>query len=148
MVQMGADITGARIMLVRKARELGYTHILFVDEDMSFPNYTLNQLISHNKDIIGVDYNFRELPLREMVTPLTEKLDELYKCKALPTGLMLINLSVFDKMPEPWFLFERNEKGECITSEDVYFCQKAIEAGYDIWCDPKIKCGHVGTYIY
>ena len=147
IIQMGADIIGARIMLVRKAIAEGYTHIFFVDEDVSFPKDTLLKLLAHDKDIVGADYNFRELPIRGMATPLTEKSD-LYKCKAIPSGLMLIRLSVFEKIPEPWFLFDRNEKGDCIASEDVYFCRKAIDAGFEVWCDDTIKAKHNGNYAY
>jgi FkbM family methyltransferase len=30
-------------------------------------------------------------------------------------------------------------------SEDNDFCKKAINAGFSIWCDPTILCGHIGS---
>ena len=31
--------------------------------------------------------------------------------------------------------------------EDLAFCLRARDLGYKIWCDPKIKCGHVGQLV-
>ena len=31
--------------------------------------------------------------------------------------------------------------------EDVSFCWRARQCGYDIWCDSKIELGHVGNCI-
>ena len=28
------------------------------------------------------------------------------------------------------------------TGADIYFFDKARAAGYDLWVDPKVKCGH------
>ena len=31
-------------------------------------------------------------------------------------------------------------------SEDFYFCQNASFMGFDIWMDPRVKCGHLARY--
>jgi len=31
--------------------------------------------------------------------------------------------------------------------EDISFCWRARQCGYDIWCDPALTMGHVGTYV-
>ena len=46
------------------------------------------------------------------------------------------------KMPYPWFapkmqVFESGAVQD-MCGEDVSFCLDAIEAGYEIWCDPRI----------
>jgi hypothetical protein len=147
-IQTGADVPGGRTILINRAREHNFTHILFVDEDVSFPSDSLTRLVAHNKDIIGADYNFRELPLRSMATADKKEKDKPFKCKSLPTGFMLIKLAVFDKVPTPWFLFEWNDGGKMVFSEDVYFCRKAIEVGFGVWCDPTINVKHIGQYAY
>lgn len=150
-IQMGVDVAGSRITLVKKARELGFTHILFVDDDQSFDSSVENpllKLLKEDRDIIGADYNYRELPLRSVTTPLTERSNGLFKCKGLGTGFMLIRLSVFDKLEQPWFAFDKDEEGRLLYTDDEYFCKKAIEAGFDVWCDPSVKVGHVGMYVY
>lgn len=150
MIQLGADITNNRYLLIKKAQELKATHIFFIDDDLVFSSREnpLIKLLSHGKDIVGADYNFRQLPFQSMTTPLTEKSDGLYKCKAIPSGFMLIKMSVFDKISLPYFSFDRNTNGEVIVSDDVYFCDKARSAGFDIWCDSTIKVGHIGEFVY
>ena len=32
--------------------------------------------------------------------------------------------------------------------EDYFFCWKAKQLGYKLWCDSRIKVGHVGEYVY
>ena len=32
-----------------------------------------------------------------------------------------------------------------MCGEDVRFCLDAIDAGYEIWCDPRIRVGHEKT---
>lgn len=154
VMRMGCDIIGSRVGLVRQAQKIeGATHILFVDDDMYFASNRENpieSLLSHDKDIVGADYNFRKLPLQSTVHPLDENdpKTDLFKCKALGTGFLLIKLSVFDKIPEPWFQFGRDAMGELVYGEDTYFCQQAIKAGFDVWCDPDVKVSHVGEYLF
>lgn len=31
--------------------------------------------------------------------------------------------------------------------EDISFCWRARQCGYEIWCDPELTMGHVGTYV-
>ena len=142
VIHMSCDLAGSRTWLVKKARELGGTHILFVDDDMCFPADTLTKLLTHDKDIVGVEYNYRKLPLTNVAVPLGDRSDEPYKCVSIGTGMALIKLPVFEKLPEPWFAFEKGE------SDDMYFCRNAMYAGYEVWCDPTIGVKHVGTYLF
>ncbi len=68
-------------------------------------------------------------------------------------GWLLIKKGVFEHegMPYPWFapkmqVFESGEVQD-MCGEDVSFCLDAIEAGFEIWCDPKIRVGHEKTRI-
>ena len=63
-------------------------------------------------------------------------------------GWLLIKHGVFEhpEMPYPWFapkmqVFESGEVQD-MCGEDVSFCLDAKEAGFDIWCDPRIRVGH------
>ena len=69
-------------------------------------------------------------------------------------GWVMIQKGVFEdfkedgtkKMPYPWFapkmqIFESGAVQD-MCGEDVSFCLDAIEAGYEIWCDPRIRVGH------
>ena len=55
------------------------------------------------------------------------------------------------KMPYPWFapkmqVFESGDVQD-MCGEDVSFCLDAKDAGYEIWCDPRIRVGHEKTRV-
>jgi hypothetical protein len=68
-------------------------------------------------------------------------------------GWVLIKKGVFEdeKMEYPWFApkMQQFESGavQDMCGEDVSFCLDAIDAGYDIWCDPRIRVGHEKTRV-
>ena len=68
-------------------------------------------------------------------------------------GWVMIKNGVFEneKIKYPWFApkMQEFESGavQDMCGEDVSFCLDAIEAGYDIWCDPRIRVGHEKTRI-
>lgn len=161
-LEMGCDIVSARNRIVHTARERGATHLLFVDYDMYFPPHTITRLLKQDKDIIGAAYNFRananEAP-KSTAVPITEAdikhshphelPKETFKCHCLGTGLLLIKMSVFDKIQTPWFMFGYNERGELHYGEDTYFCQRAIkEGGFDVWADPNLGVKHIGEALF
>ena len=66
-------------------------------------------------------------------------------------GWVAIKNGVFEKLPYPWFapkmqVFESGAVQD-MCGEDVSFCLDAIEAGYEIWCDPRIRVGHEKSRI-
>ncbi len=161
VLRMGCDIIGSRVWLVRNAMRLNATHILFVDHDMYFPPDCVRKLIDMDKDIIGAAYNFRQLPLRTTAIPEgtvptnmeyrvdpKDLPDKPFKAITLGTGLLLVKLSVFEKIGEPWFLFGRNKEGELTQGEDTYFCVQARKAGFEVWADPTLGVKHCGEYLY
>jgi len=63
-------------------------------------------------------------------------------------GWLMIKHGVFEnpEMKYPWFapkmqVFESGAVQD-MCGEDVSFCLDAKEAGYEIWCDPRIRVGH------
>lgn len=152
VMQMGCDVVENRNKLAHIALEEGYSHILFVDSDMTFNPDTLTKMLAHDKDILGLAANHRRFPLQSVVKPLNEEdinkplPTELFEAQSCGTGVMLIKTEVFKNLPEPWFKFTY-ENGERI-GEDVNFCLSAREAGYKIYVDPTIPVRHIGEYLY
>lgn len=138
----GSMLHVMRERLVKKAIDLKCSHLLFVDSDMSFAKDAVLKLLKRNKKIVGANYHKRKLPL-EATVQNPKKLTGLTTCDAVPTGFMLIDLSVFKDLKEPYFFWGQN--GE---SEDFWFCRLAREAGHQIWCDLSVPIGHVGEFIY
>jgi hypothetical protein len=68
-------------------------------------------------------------------------------------GWVLIKNGVFEhpELKYPWFapkmqVFESGAVQD-MCGEDVSFCLDAKEAGFEIWCDPRIRVGHEKTRV-
>lgn len=111
----GSMITKQRNDLVEMARKQEADYLFFIDTDMVIPVDSLCRLMAHQKDVVGATYNKRVPPYETLGKLKGEKPtdDELRKggireAELLPTGILLIKMSVFDKVPWPWF-FETYE---------------------------------------
>jgi len=153
----GAYIEQNRTRLIQMAIEQGCDKLFFLDSDIVVEGQVINKLLAHNKPIIGAAYNMRSFPLYSNVKftdengkfiAVPELPKELFKCAGVPTGAMLIDIPTVQKLPHPWFDLTYFEDGSLCVGEDIYFCQKAIEHGEEIWCDPTIQIGHIGTFTY
>lgn len=125
------------------------SHLFFVDDDMIFPPDTLETLLEADKDIIGGVY----MTKYEVQEPVVEffddkRPDDLFKCKAIGTGCLLIKTDVFRKLPQPWFKYEWYDNGMVKRSHDWIFCEDARNKGYDIWAEPSLEIKHIGLFKY
>jgi GT2 family glycosyltransferase len=159
----GTLIFDQRNSLVRTAVDEKCDYILFIDADMRFPKTTLERLLSHNKDIIGVNATTRMMPPKptarniqinedgsvDWLEVFSNKEKGIGKVDAIGCGVMLIKTSCLKDIPQPYFYFEQLLKGK-LLGEDIYFCIKAKDAGIDTWVDHDLsmEIGHVGSYTY
>jgi hypothetical protein len=146
-------VAQARNNGVEHARSFGADFIFFLDSDMVFPPTALFRLLLHKKDVVGATYTKRVAPFGILGTQVTEQpavlSGDLLEMQRIPTGCLLINMRVFDKLSKPYFRFETDAEGE-IVGEDYIFCDRAREAGFRIWCDAVMsrEIGHIGQNIY
>jgi GT2 family glycosyltransferase len=146
-------VASARNDAVRIAREAGAQFLLFLDSDMTFPNTTLRRLLAHRRPIVGALYTKRVPPYDLLGAPvgLEASIDSggLIRMKNMPTGCLLIELSVFDALTPPYFRFLFDETTGEIHGEDYVFCDRARAAGFEIWCDAglSLEVGHIGQQI-
>lgn len=162
---VGGYVELNRNMTIKQALQNGATHIMFIDHDMIFPGDGIKKLLEADKDVILANYNARGVVSREKniveiastlkigkkgdykkMDPEQLPKDKLFKVAAGGTGFMMIKTEVFKKLPYPWFVAAEIEGSW--TTEDIYFCELLQEHGFEIWCDPTIKMGHIGTYVY
>ena|SRR3990167_2575188 len=152
LIKEGGALHANREQVAKLAIQLQCTHLLFVDSDMQFEKDAIIRLLEREKDIVGVHYNQRKLPLTSTVIMDKEKklaLKETFTtCDGVGTGFLLINLDVFKKLSHPWFFWESDSEGNISMSEDFWFCKKAREAGFEIWCDLSVPIKHLGDYLY
>ena len=144
----GYTIAENRNYLASQALRNGSHYLLMVDDDMTFPPDTLEKMLATEKQIVGVLSYSRKLPLQTTLVPMEEIKDELFECKEVGGGILLIDMTIFNRMPQPWFAFETYPFGMIKVGEDAYFCHKAREMGITVWCEPTIPVGHIGKFIY
>ena len=72
----------------------------------------------------------------------------LQEVTACGFGCVLIKGEVLRKMEYPHFVYKSAIDHAHTHSEDVYFCLKAKENGFRVWCDTTILCDHVGSFTF
>ena len=159
MATEGYTIAENRNSLAAKACQNDCSHLLMIDDDMVFPEYTLESLMRHDKDIVAINYHPRQFGDGYMVwvkgemagarTPESRLPRTLFECDGVGFGSVLIKTELFRKIERPWFGWQMYDTGMVKEGEDFYFCRKAREAGYTIWCDPTIKpIFHIGKHLF
>jgi hypothetical protein len=63
---------------------------------------------------------------------------------------MLVKRQVYEQMPRPHYSVTWNDDYSNMVGEDIFFCEKAREHGYEIWVEKTLSnsIGHSGTKIY
>lgn len=134
------------------ALEGGCDAVLYCDDDHIFAPSTLFQLATHDKDIVSGLYVRRDIPFAPCMydrqddekrifhtLKLTDR--KLTKVKVAGAGCLLVKRKVFEALERPWWRL--SEYDQVSQSDDVGFCCRAREAGFDIWCDPGCPVGHM-----
>jgi hypothetical protein len=161
LLQMqGTLIFTQRERLAEEALKWGAEYLMWVDSDMRFPKETLEDMLKHNVDIVGVNATTRREPIKPTALNLViqnEKehswipIDSLNnngieKCTAVGFGFTLVKADVFKKVSRPWFNVMWSDHG-AIIGEDIHFCIKCQDTGYDVYVDHDTsrQIGHIGT---
>lgn len=159
----GSILSRSRQNLVEKAQEEKVSHILFLDSDMTFPEWTLHRLLDLELMVVAANCATKQLPSTPTARhydPMTMAGQQVYSNMQLDkpveevwrvgTGVMLINMKVFDKVPSPWFDITWNETLKDYTGEDWNFCAKVQSAGIPIHIDHVLSqhIGHIGSYTF
>lgn len=154
---IGSEVAMQRQQLVEEALERDPTHILWLDSDMRFPSDIINTLLAHNKEVVACNYSTRVEPQVPVAFLSEGDLDDrLNKSKgkssvfAVGLGCMLVNTKVFKDINKPYFAVEWNDDVTDLVGEDLYFCRKLAESGYEILIDNDAsnKIAHIGTKAY
>ena len=163
----------ARNYLVNMAIQNNCDYLLFIDDDNPIPSNTLEKLIEDDRDIViapilarNPDKNgehkicaFNKINVKIKDNILTmykdiEKFDYekgfIQKIDAGGCGCMLVKRKVFETLYKKYegmpFDFVENEVDgqKRRLSEDILFCERAINEGFELWIDLRIKPYHIG----
>lgn len=153
---LGHDVPYSHNVAIREF--LAYPQLewlLIMGDDHEFEKDYLLRLLAHDVDIcVGFCLTrmppyapiaftgFLEWPRRERIN-LNEHESGLVQVHSVGTGGMLIRRRVIETLTDPWFQYGKSGPEE--TTEDLYFCDKAREAGFGIHVDLDNPLGHLTT---
>jgi len=144
----------SRSFVMDKAIKGGATHILTLDTDMTYPGDVAHRLVAHGRPFVAANATTRRLPAKWVAKdkagePLSSSGKKgLEKASVVGLAVALIETRVYRSMAPPRFNFEYTEKGW--IGEDVWFCRRAIDAGFQPMIDHDLshEIGHVGTWVF
>jgi hypothetical protein len=156
----GTLIASQRMELARQALEEKADYLLWLDSDMRFPKETIGHLILRDKPIVAANYATRRMPIKPVaMMDGGGKIDRVYTgpesqglepVDYVGMGVMMVKREVFEKIEAPWFAIPYSTIGNHYIGEDVFFCRKAKEAGYEVLLDHDLSqhVKHIGTFEY
>lgn len=132
------------------------THLLWLDSDILAesppdPNQALRMLLACNIPIVSGLYRAKKSkgdypyamwirnPHGEGYVAIQSWTGNFIKVDVVGFGFILIRREVFEKIPEPWFVWNKQ------TSEDFEFCEKLVNFGYEVKVFTDVKLSHIGT---
>lgn len=135
-----------REAIATEAISKGYDYLLFIDSDMTFPADALMRLLSHNEDIVAVNYSARRGSYSDTanITGLGPK--GLARAKCCGFGLFLIRTTVLAAVKKPRFDTPWLEEQQQYLGEDYSFCYKLLKQNKTIYIDIELseQIGHQG----
>jgi hypothetical protein len=156
----GTLIASQRMELARQALEEKADYLLWLDSDMRFPRETIGHLMLRDKPIVAANYATRRMPVKPVA--MMDNNGEIGRVYTAPDseglqpvdyigmGVMMVKREVFEKVEAPWFAIPYSTVGNHYIGEDVFFCSKAREAGYEVLVDHDLshQVRHIGTFEY
>lgn len=122
------------------------THLFLLDADCVPQEGTIQKLVAYDLPIIAAPHP--TLVRGEVGLMVLDRAEGrgyvqhrpftgLQKVDAVGAAGLLIRRDVLESLVRPWFRCLYNEDGLLALSEDFYFCEQAIGAGFEIWaqCD-------------
>lgn len=165
-MEIGSIIHIARDRLLRRAMDENMDYIMWLDSDMTFGQDTLVRLLDDAEGrkpfVSGIAFT-RSIPTRPVFAKkltyrkLTKEIksepyldypeDSLFQVEAVGLAVALIKVDMLKQIT----LKYRESPFEPLPGgmgEDWSMCWKARQCGFPIWCDSRVKTGHIGKMVY
>ena len=148
-----------------------FDRIIWIDDDVVIPSNAITELLNADKDIVAGVYRIKQdEPAAAVRLPpdgpewnkvLYDGL--LTKALYVSTGCFMVKREVvqcmIEKFPgqkyyrnvsadEAWALFQPYVYEKEYLSEDWAFCQRALDAGLEVWVHGGVKCDHWGKRVF
>ena len=153
----------ARHKLIAEAIATEADRVLFLDSDMVFDSHLMERLaadMDEGRDFVCGLYFRRTFPTNPILFKTVNIMggedkselyadyprDSLFEIEGCGFGAVMLSTEllkdVVGRFPYPFAPIPG-----CF-GEDIAFCWRAKELGYKLWCDSRIKVGHVGFYVF
>lgn len=135
----------ARNAVAREACESDADAVFWCDSDIILPSYAITRLASAEKDFICGIYFQRTGAHYPLIARYTGKNfqwfgkwepDVLMPIDGCGFGCVITSTKLLRAIDHEWFNYQK-------YSEDFDFCLKAEKAGFQLWCDTGVLCGHL-----
>ena len=155
-IEAGTLVYFARENLARWAIANRYTHVLWLDSDMVFHEEIVEDLQFCGKDIVTGIAHSRRPPFSSClfteIYPGVEKFKgeypkQAFKVAACGMACVLMSVKVLDAVYNKFGNMFQPLNEPLTYGEDVAFCWRAQQCGFDIWAEPTVRVGHVGRRI-
>lgn len=128
-----------------------YTHVLWLDADMIFTEELLDDLQFSGKPFVSGIAHGRRPPHASCLFHEIHPSVQRYELEQYPSstfrvagcgfGCVLIKTEILSEV--------KDRHGTCFfptreLGEDLAFCRRATEAGYEIYAEPAVRLGHIG----
>lgn len=162
---LGMDVTLSLNQIVADTLEGDFEWIWFQSDDHLYDDDSLLRLLDHDLDAVVPLIPKKTPPyglvifkdeVEEGVTPYGApipqytnfKADELPDSGLIPvhaagSGGLLVRRHVLEAIEAPWF----SSSSGAYNNDDLEFCRKIRDAGFDIYCDVGVRLGHLSTYV-
>ncbi len=136
-------IHGNRETIVSRAIEQNKTHLLFLDDDMSFDPTIIDVLFSRRHPVVVTNYLIKTVEKDQFVAvglngdrvATTEGAHGLVPITYSGFGVSLFEVDVFKNVPQPWFQPEWVPEAKGYTTEDKPCFERIRKAGYKVYLD-------------
>ena len=157
-------IYNARNTIAENAIRYGFDRVLWLDSDMIFAPDTLLKLAEdmEGRDYVSALYFQRKYPTNPVVYSkiyykvkqneafagaenITEYPEDIFEIAGSGFGCVMTSTLLLKRLVDRY--------GSPFTpmmglGEDLAFCWRAAQNGFKMYCDGRIKCGHIGTMMY
>ena len=140
----------ARNRLAHRAIREEYTHVLWLDSDMTFSDSIVEDLLFCGKDMVCGAFVSRRPPYGPCVyTDISDPANmkkvenfgtEPFRVDGCGFATVLTSVSLLDAV--------QSNFGTCFRpteqyGEDLAFCDRVKQLGMEIWCEPTVRPGHI-----
>ena len=160
---MSSLIYDARNSLARQAINEGFDRMLWLDSDMEFETDLMERLaadMDEGRDFVAGIYFKRKAPvspvvyseighmevenggIRPYALPYEDyPKDQIFTCKGVGFGGCMLSVNMLKAVVDKYGLPFSPILG---FGEDLSFCARARELGFELYCDSRVKLGHIG----